>query len=194
MKNTYSLTHRVRLFVAGLTGLTVFIAHPLPAAQANGGKPEVAVTVVGPVEVQGAVEVVNDALKIPYNKHSSQPILDGSAFATVIFPQIPVGKRLVIETLSAIIAVPAGQAGYSEFSVASVGPNGQAFLVPLAVTPQGTYGNESRYIGTHKVKIIIDSRMSYDLRFSVVRTAKVGLGWYNVSINGYLEDVPALSP
>lgn len=192
MKYKSLLARRSLRFVAAGACLTALISTSALASQLD--KAALAVTVSGPVEVQGSVEVLNDALRIPYNKLISQPLPNGSAFAGYNFPAIPAGKRLVIETMAVIIAVPAGQSGYAEFSVNGQGPNGQAFGLPLSVSPQGTYGGESRFIGTHKVKIIIDPRVSFGLHISVSRTSNVGVGWYNVALNGYLEDLPALSP
>src|SRR5688500_656570 len=134
MKNTYLISPGLRHLVAGFNGIFLAVASPLLA----GEKPDMAVKVVGPVDVQGAVEVINDALTIPSNHGYSILIPDGSSPSAVNFPEIPTGKRLIIETMSARLYLTVGQSGYVDFSVAGMGPNGQAFAVPIPVSAQGT--------------------------------------------------------
>src|SRR5262245_20612929 len=61
-----------------------------------------------PVPVTGAVEVVNDALYVPYIRLGSANLAVGSQIGEVMF-DIPDGKRLVVEAVSVQASVPAGQ-------------------------------------------------------------------------------------
>src|SRR5688500_17336794 len=87
----------------------------LPAMFAANGPPPVtvnqpvAVTVTGPVEVQGSVEVLNDALKVPYNRMFEVTLADGSSSSTSSVGGLTAGKRLVIETIGVEVRVVPGQ-------------------------------------------------------------------------------------
>jgi hypothetical protein len=154
----------------------------------------VAVTVRGPVEVQGSVEVLTDALKTVFNKTISGGVPAGASFNTLTsLPVIPDGKRLIIETISVWVTVTPNQKATAFLLTGGVGTIQHLLRFAIPLTSQGVYGspNPSEYwTGTQKVRIVIDPRYSNQPSFNVYRTG-TDIAGFLATIAGYLEDIPA---
>jgi hypothetical protein len=164
----------------------------------------VAVTVSGPVEVQGTVEVLNDALKTPFHATQQTSLNAGIENAVISFPPLPAGKRLIIEVITVRATVPLGQNVAARLVLFPVpnSPNPSVQIADLAVQPQGTFtawnnpfpGNDygSVYVATHTARFRVDAG-----RHSVVidvRRSGPGTASMVASVFGYLEDIPPVSP
>ena len=166
-----------------------------PALFAAGGPPPVTINepvtvrVTGPVEVQGSVEVLNDALKTVFNRSMFAPIPIGLSNELLPFPSIPAGKRLVIETLSVTVEVDATQRARASFSTSGVSTSANALQFAIPLTSQGVFGTREIFVGTQKVRIVVDPRFHVQPVFNVFRTGTTG--FVSGSFAGYLEDIPA---
>jgi hypothetical protein len=159
----------------------------------------VAVTVTGPVEVQGTVEVLNDALRTPFSRVVTGSFLDTSSSAGAGFP-IPAGKRLIIKNVSLHVSVPfaAEQAVIGSLYVAASGTGSNtsphSFNLSLSLLAQGKFGDRARFVGTHSVDIIVDPRIHAGITFGAERAHTVGAGVISATLVGYLEELSAVSP
>jgi hypothetical protein len=181
----FSLLRSVATAVAlcGASALPVEAAANGPTVTIN---EPVAVTVTGPVEVEGTVEVLNSALRTPFHKTLSATISANTVNGTLNF-SIPTGKRLVIETLSVRASVPAGQAVQASFS--GIGQDTFSLFLPLSL--QGSFGGNDVYVTTQKVRLIIDRRLITILATDVLRSGG-GPANFQATVVGYLEDQPAV--
>jgi hypothetical protein len=171
----------------------------LPAMFAASGPPPitvnepVAVTVTGPVEVHGSVEVLNDALKVPYNRVFEITLADGSSSTTFSPGGLTAGKRLVIETIGVEVRGVPGQK-----VVVHVGGNTVAladrFFLPIPVSDHGQFFTRQIFAGAQAVKMIMDPRVITGLNVSLGRNASTGTAEARFTICGYLEDLPVAAP
>jgi hypothetical protein len=194
---------KIRLFSALLLTVPGLALIPVRsfAAAANPNPPggptvtvnePVAVTVAGPVEIQGSVEVLNDALKTVYNRTITGSV-SGGVNGFIQVPALPSGKRLVIETISVWVQLAAGQKATAFLFVSGqlVGAtvtNGSAIALPL--TSQGLYGSDEFFTGVHKVRVVVDPRINSSMSFNIYRTGTAAVP-VSCSFAGYLEDIPA---
>lgn len=193
---------KIRLLSALLLALPSIALLPLSslAAAANPpGGPTVtvneplAVTVAGPVEVQGAVEVLNDALKVPYNRRFEVTLTNGISTLTGTIGGLTAGKRLVIETIGVRVRAEPGQK-----VLVQLGGNGVAsidtFFLPLPLVDHGEISTRQQFLGAHAVKMMIDPRVINALVISMARSASTGTLEAAFTVCGYLEDLPATAP
>jgi hypothetical protein len=154
----------------------------------------VAVTLTGPVEVQGSVEVINDALKTPFNKRMGGVMSPTAINAILQLPEIPSGKRLVIEAIGITAYVAPNSKATAILSASAVGEPNNAMAVPLPLTAQGTFGLTPREycMGLHNVRIVIDPRYVALPEINVFRSAFGDPADVRCTILGYLEDIPAV--
>jgi hypothetical protein len=146
------------------------------------------VTVSGPVRVLGSVEVLNDALQKPHGVIVSGNIDNNAENGFLIFPSIPAGKRLVIETVTVRATVAAGQSATAELILVAPLPTSAAFL---SLQSQGNFSNGTIYVGTHAVRMRVDPPLQ--LQINVRRTGS-GIVPIAASIYGFLEDIPTVAP
>jgi hypothetical protein len=156
----------------------------------------VAVTLSGPVQVQGVVEVINDVLRPPYRIPRVGSSSGASAQAGFVVPQ---GKRLIVETVSVEGEVPVNQSVrlsmVTQATPPAVGGNTSIFL-PLQRL--GTFGGKDVFAGTHSMTLRVDPRSGggildqFDsaITFILERNGTGGTVNLTVSVNGYLIDIP----
>ena len=186
-----NLSPRLYSFLRPVATAVVFCCASVLAAGAAGGptvtiNEPLAVTVTSPVEVQGAVEVLNSGLRTPFLKTISASIAANTLNGTINF-SIPVGKRLIIETISVRASLPTGQALQASFS----GIGAETFTLFLPMSLQGTFGPNDVYVTTQKVRLIIDRRLIPVLGVDVLRSG-AGAATFHATVAGYLEDQPAV--
>src|SRR5687768_10344642 len=175
--------------------IAVFIS-ALPAMFAAAGGPPpvtidqpVAVTVTGPVEVQGSVEVLNDALKVPYNRMFEVSLADGISSRTSTVGGLTAGKRLVIETIAVEVRGVPGQKVSVNVGGTAVALTDRFFL-PIPVSDQGQFFTRQIFAGAQAVKIMIDPRKISGLVVALGRNASTGPAEATFTFCGYLEDLP----
>ena len=146
----------------------------------------VEVIVSGPVEVQGSVEVVNDALKTPFNRSVTGHILGSADSALLTFPfsGIPAGKRLVVEFITVAAFVFPGETANARLELYP-GPWYWLTMQPQGLSTQG----EATFVATHALTLRINPA-TQELRVFVSRHKQ---SLYSApvaaSIAGYLEDI-----
>jgi hypothetical protein len=119
------------------------------------------------------------------------------------FLQIPAGKRLVIENISAIARSPEGlrmDVGFYSYMDSGEGPglDSIAYLSfhRITLTDQGTFPGMSIATANHKVLVFADEQIG-DQHFQVGVTARLNgmapsgaTSQAQVTFSGYLEDLP----
>jgi hypothetical protein len=136
------------------------------------------------------VNVINTtATPVPVFPLSTRELHQVSNNATFSDPffnftiEVPTGKRLIIESASVRLTLPAGDVGR-----ASVSGNFQSGLGSqyLSLNFQGTFNGHDVYTTTQPVRLYVNSAGGF---FNVVRTG-TGTVFAEVSIAGYLEPAP----
>jgi len=144
-----------------------------------------------PVDVQGSVETLNDALHQPYLKTDFANVEAGSYSASVSVP-VPAGKRLVIETIAVRVGVPVGQTALVSLTATS---EGAGVVMPVAMQSSVDWnvstGHFTKYSSTLPVHLRADGPTNADgaLIFEIERNTNVGSGDLRVTIAGYLVDL-----
>ena len=175
-------------------GPTVKVKDPVAVTVTGPVSVQGSVGVTGPVSVQGYVEVVNDASKIVFNKRVSAEISSNTINAIVSVPSIPSGKRLVIEAIGVSAFLAAGSQATAFFQTSGIADASSAISIPLPLTSQGIFGITPRenYMGLHQVRIVVDPRFSNSPQINVFRNGNfVDPAQVICTILGYLEDIPA---
>ena len=94
------------------------------------------------------------------------------------FP-VPAGKRLVIELVSSLIQVPAGEtARLRMYTGLPMGPSN----LDLVVTPQGVVSGQSVYVATHYLRSYTDGF----LEFNINRDNPFTSGYALICVSGHL--------
>jgi len=92
---------------------------------------------------------------------------------------VPAGKRLVIELVTAIIQVPAGEsARLRMYTALPMGPSN----LDLFVTPQGVVNGQSVYVATHCLRSYTDGF----LEFNINRDNPFTSGYALICASGHL--------
>ena len=145
-------------------------------------KPPQDVNVVNP---QVTTRDADNAARQPFQVHGFPDIGDGYYFATFSF-NVPAGKRLVMEYVSAIVNVPSGQkvAVWVNANQGS-GPVSH-YVVPTSL---GAFNQLTETFAVGQLtRIYADPSTQVDV--VVDRNAGVGFTSANVSVSGYLVNVP----
>lgn len=126
----------------------------------------------------------------PFRGFAVQIIDSGSVGVVEEITTVPVGKRLVIETMTlgglSSIGTDITQA---ELVVDPVGgPLGDAQFYHVAFAPVGNSSTSTFYAGTHNVRIYADAESR--VGFNLVRGATTGFTNMRLTVSGYLVDVP----
>ena len=101
---------------------------------------------------------------------------------------VPLNKLLVIETVTVIAIVPSGQKALAViFSRSGGDPFNRGFS--LAVTPQGTFGTDDIFVGTHSLRAYADPGSL--VGFRLTRSDTSGQGSLQARIAGHLVDCGA---
>lgn len=144
------------------------------------------------------------AVKVTSNRKPFQVRIivtpSGLGNATATYP-IPAGKRLVIENISAVGRVPAGLKMEMNFFV-YCDNDGDGVIDPedlvfnrVALIDQGTFDDTTILAANHKVLVFADGTIgSSNLSISLIarlNAATTGFAQGQLTISGYLEDLPA---
>jgi hypothetical protein len=160
---------------------------------AAGNQPPLSVNVVNtpsqpvPVAITGTppVEVVNDTLYTPYILQASA---ESSETLTNVTFNVPVGKRLVVETVSAQVTPENGQQEVRlTYNVKLTdGPFG-LMLGFLQVQPTGP--TSPYYVANQPLKMRVDHVSGQEITFSATHGGTGSLSLI-VTLYGYLVDLP----
>jgi hypothetical protein len=174
-------------------GPTVTVKDPVAVTVTGPVSVQGSVGVTGPVLVDGYVEVVNDSLKTVFNKRVTAQIQANFTNAIILVPTIPSGKRLVIEAIGVTAFLAANSQATAFFQATGIGDVSNAINIPLPLTSQGVFGITPRehYMGLHQVRIVVDPRFSTNPQFNVFKNGASDLAEVTCTILGYLEDIPA---
>lgn len=174
-------------------GPTVTVREPVAVTVTGPVSVQGSVGVNGPVSVQGSVEVLNDSLKTAFNKRVTAQIASNVLNAIVSVPPVPSGKRLVIEAIGVSAFLPANSQATAFFQTTGIGDSSNAINIPLPLASQGIFGltPEEHYMGLHQVRIVIDPRFTTNPQINVFRNGSLDLARVTCTILGYLEDIPA---
>lgn len=127
----------------------------------------------------------------------------GVGNTTATYP-IPAGKRFVIENVSAVGRVPAGMRMEMNFFT-YFDNDGDGVADPedlvfnrIALTDQGTFDDTTILAANHKVLVFADGTIgSTNTAISLVARlngATTGFAQGQLTVSGYLEDLPAVQP
>jgi hypothetical protein len=133
------------------------------------------------------VEVVNDALYVPYIRLDSASLSAGTQIGEVPF-DIPDGKRLVVEAVSVQASVPAGQRVRVFLDVLEgISP----VLSVLPVQSTGPILGTEYYVANQPFKLRRDAipGSTDEIRVRVFRDSPTGEAGLLVTIHGYLVDL-----
>jgi hypothetical protein len=198
---TGTLNHARLIALASIASLSITLvavsdSHAAAAPTPPGGptvniKEPVSVTVDGPVEVQGVVEVINDVLRQPFRQTRSQTTSVGLS-ATIVDFDVPAGKRLIVETISIRARVNLNEVVEASMSTPGTdGTNATSTALPLA--KQGTFSTTNfpdHYSALHSVRIRVDgTAATNELSFILTRNLTAGSGELVVTVHGYVVDI-----
>ena len=141
------------------------------------------VRVVNTVDHPVLVRDVNDARQ-PFQRVVSIPNPAGSLFAAGNFT-VPGGKRLVIEHVSILSAVPPGQKVLLIMNTQVEGQPADHFLL---ADFQGSFGGTDRFFVSQPIRVYADPGTSVVIRTE--RTSTGGNASYAATVSGFLVDVP----
>ena len=179
----------VTMIGMGVTALTAAQPVSPPGGPTVNLNEPVTVKVTGPVEVQGAVEIGNDALKTPYFRTLVANFPTNQQDATLTFPAIPAGKRLVVESFSVRAVVPTGQSAAGWMAIEGLTTSIPGARVYMIMQLQATPGDSAVYFATHPVTLRIDPA-KHKLQAIGFRSGFTGAGSFaEANITGYLEDL-----
>ena len=135
-----------------------------------------------------AVRDVDNPARQPFRKSVFVSLPDGTTFAAInpgITP--PVGKRLVIEAISASGNIPSGQKYACSLNITDQFAQ-VLFDLDLSLTLQATFGPVDTFQGNTTTRVYLES--SDNVAFDVFRSAGAGAAGVRVSFSGYLADAP----
>ena len=138
------------------------------------------------VSVTGDIKVSDPATgAVQYG--CSDTCADGTNICTCKLPQVPIGKRLVIETISTNCIFADGQRINPRIRT-SVNGSKNSFNIPQ------TFGYKDvdltdNYFSLVNVRIYADNDENRP-DFQVGRPVAVGEGFFSIAVSGYLVDIP----
>jgi hypothetical protein len=135
-----------------------------------------------------SVRDMDNPARQPFRKSVFVSLADGSTF-NAINPGItpPVGKRLVIETISASGNVPSGQKFACSLNLTDEFAQ-PIFNLEMPLSLSGTFGPVDTFQGTTTTRMYVDP--SDNVTFYAFRTAGTGAAGMRVNFSGYFVDVP----
>jgi hypothetical protein len=201
MKRKFLAAAALTLFATSVLGASPSVkpSPDTPVSVTNTSANPVPVSVQGGLSVSGNVNVTNPVLSVDaLNDLLNEPYFVSQSFAFSSADSqlqanfdIPNGKRLIVENITARAAFDATSNAVLEF--AYVGQSGQQTGY-LSLTAQGDIpgfgGTTYWFVGTHSVKLRLDAvtGSTNELVFFLQR-GPVG-GTWNVSVAGYLVPLP----
>lgn len=156
-----------------------------------------AVTIASTVGVSGAVAITNGAAnpipvravadaQTPWARNLDLAIPAGSLFSDILVYQVPSGKRLVIEFVTAKLLVPSGQAGKLVNVAVTVAGTGASFALPLTEVAEADTAAGVLYVASQLTKIYADPGTLVVVE--PVRDATSGTSGGRIALAGYLVD------
>lgn len=144
----------------------------------------VANTVANPIPVS----VVGGPAQQPFQMTGAMSVFAGGpSSGTEQVLTVPEGKRFVIESVSALADIPAGESIQLMFLTnTNNSPSGNSAYHMIALTPQGTFGGNTILTANHKTLIFGAGRIYFRARPTWVS----GSGSASVVFSGYLENLP----
>ncbi|MGB7068023.1 MAG: hypothetical protein WBD22_00835 [Pyrinomonadaceae bacterium] len=176
--------------IAGISLLTGAVTFFMPhLTQGQGGD------VVGPTK---PVKVVNttdepvpvrdvDNVRQPFHKTTNLGLADGQDFILETIFTVPVGKQLIIETVSARIELPTADIPHI-VRVSTDPVDGSGGFHDILVLKQGERGTNSVFGGTHYIRAYADAGTR--IKVTLVRSSSTDRADASINVSGYLVDVP----
>jgi hypothetical protein len=197
MKNTTTIMQSIKkpfITVAGFlafVGLVSIISPLSSRGQGSSGNnpPAQSVTVVNTPDAPVPVRDVDKQNRQPVSATVSIPLLEGESVGENDLFQVPVGKLLVIEYVTARVRLAQGQSienfGFSSSFESVAGP------VFLQWTDMNSTGTET-FFASQSVKVYADRSLEQgDMEAFIERDSNTGTGQVVMTIFGYLVDVPS---
>jgi hypothetical protein len=197
MKNTTTIMHSLKKSVITLAGMLALVGlvsvfTPLRSrGQGSSGNnpPAQSVTVVNTPDAPVPVRDVDKQNRQPVSATVLISLQEGELFAENDLYQVPVGKLLVIEYVTARVRLQQGQSmenfGFSSSFESVAGP------VFLQWTDMNSTGTET-FFASQSVKVYADRSLdSGDMEAFIERDSNTGTGQVVMTIFGYLVDVPS---
>jgi len=175
--------------VAAVVALTLLSGSPVLAA--SNKDVIVTNTPANPVPVAGSVEVVNDALYVPYIKTAA--VIDSSDTQLQVTFDVPDGKRLILETVALQASVPSGQKVRVSLD-SQINPAINQYVIGfLSVQSPGPISGFEYYVANQPFKLRQDwfSGSTAEIIVRMSRDSSSGLAGLLVTVYGYLVDSPS---
>jgi len=172
----FVVTLTVILYVFGLNS-------PQKVQGQEKGKPTQSVTVVNEPSEPVPVRVMNESTFLPWRAFFNLELAEGEQSRMVAFPEIPEGKRLVIELATAQLLVRTEQVPYIQLFVGGV-----AYY--LALSNIGSYA-PAQYVwmATHSLRLYAGATEGGYVR--CLRAGSTASPFFaSLSLSGYLVDLP----
>ena len=165
--------------------LTLLIFLPITATPVYAGAKDVTVVndASNPIPVAQPVDVnvINQPAFQPWRAWFDLNLVEGETSGMIQFPDIPTGKRLVIESVTAQLLVMSVQIPYISLNTDGVWYN-------VSLTNVGSYAPlQNVWMATHALKLYAEE-YGYVSRSRAGGTA--GPFFATVSLSGYLVDLP----
>jgi hypothetical protein len=169
-----------------VTGNVSATINGTPTVNANlTGTANVNATIVNPATSPLLVRDI-DAGRSPYEIRLTMTIDDGSTQSQTGF-DVPSGKRLVIEHVSARVQGPAGEKYYAQLQTHVYENNPTALVNNLVLNYQGTFSGVDLFTASDSLKTYAEYSVPQTL-FIVTRTDAIGSSFAEADISGYLVD------
>jgi hypothetical protein len=166
-------------------GTTVGVSSmPAVSLDSTGNAVQVANTVANPV----AVTNVNDAQQPFQAKTDVQLVVGSNVAGNVPLATVPIGKRLVIESMSLNGFVPAGQK--LENAILTANCTGSATICVWSIVPtdEGPWSGSELFGAFQQGRVYVDA--GHTILASASRSDIIGAGTATINISGYLVNVP----
>ena len=152
-----------------------------PAVFAANGPP--------PVTIQGVVEEINDVVQRPYVASSQATAVSGTGVSAGF--DIPVGKRLIVESLTVLAQLTSGQQPSVTMLTAATTAGQPVVTADIPLTAQGQLGDQDVFKAALPLKLRVSGTSSpNDLTFILSRSSLSGSLVMRVTVFGYLVDIP----
>jgi len=168
-----------------LAGGTTVGVNSLPDVKldSSGNSVQVANTAANPV----AVTNVNDARQ-PFEAKADVALVAGSNVANNPLTTVPVGKRLVIESMSLNGFVPAGQKIENTILTANCIGVANVCVWSIVPTDEGVWSGSELFGAFQQARVYVDAGQT--IMASASRSDTIGEGTATIVISGYLVNVP----
>jgi hypothetical protein len=162
----------------------------LASSSAGFGAGGPTVTVAGqPIEIQGVVATMDDALRQPFLNTTVVGVPEGEPGGSIFF-DVPEGKRLIVETVTFRVSAAADVAVDVQIFAVGIGGLSNPSYLSYQTTPSPS-GASAVHTGTHPIKMRVDYRPGHtdEIELEVSRGPSTGGCVLTASILGYLVDI-----